>query len=94
MNLNRDIYIKINKRGNKEEEGHYMDGNKTGVWTRWCCYSGTKAKGSYKYDNGNKWKEGHYVDGKQTGFWTTWYATGNKEEEGYYKHGTTTGFWS
>ena len=60
-----------NGNGNKNYESRYIDGKKTGKWTRW-------------YENGNKSFEGEYINDKKTGKWTRWYENGNKSFEGEY----------
>jgi len=64
------IIVVWDENGQKEEEGHYKDGEKDGFWKWW-------------HDNGQKSSEGHYTNGELDGLMTIWCENGQKRWEGH-----------
>lgn len=62
----------------RKETGAYLDGLKTGTWTRW-------------HPNGEKSEEGVYTRGQRTGTWTFWATNGAKTHRGPYVKGEAHG---
>ena len=63
---------------NKMKEGHYLDGEKNGIWTWW-------------YDSGIKQSEGSYVDDEMDGAWFYYNLDGSIAEEKGFAEGQLNG---
>ena len=63
---------------NKQKEGHYLDGEKNGIWTWW-------------YDSGIKQSEGSYVDDEMDGAWFYYNLDGSIAEEKGFAEGQLNG---
>ena len=63
---------------NKQKEGHYLYGEKNGIWTWW-------------YDSGIKQSEGSYVDDEMDGAWFYYNLDGSIAEEKGFAEGQLNG---
>lgn len=73
-------HIRYYSNGEKQEEGFYTKGEKSGKWTYW-------------YENGNKWSEGYFENGERNGPGTVWYEGGAIQYTGNYNQGKADGEW-
>jgi antitoxin component YwqK of YwqJK toxin-antitoxin module len=97
---------KFSKRynGKLKNEGHYLNGQKEGLWKSWYMngqlgsegdYSNGQKEGPWKvwYANGQLLCEGLYSNGKPEGEWKRWYTNGQLFYEGHYSNGQQEGLW-
>lgn len=73
-------HIRYYSNGEKQEEGYYTNGQKSGKWTYW-------------YENGNKWSEGYFEEGERNGPGAVWYEGGAIQYTGGYIQGKPDGEW-
>jgi antitoxin component YwqK of YwqJK toxin-antitoxin module len=66
--------------GQKEQEGSYKNGERTGVWKYW-------------YDSGLLWSEGEFLNGKSHGYRKVYHPNGKLYYEGTYKDDKPIGTW-
>lgn len=66
--------------GQKEQEGTYKNGERSGQWKYW-------------YDNGVLWSEGEFKDGKSHGYRKVYHPNGKLYYEGTYTEDTPSGKW-
>jgi len=66
--------------GNKEQQGRFSNGERSGDWTFW-------------YPDGKKMLEGGFTVGKESGAWSGWYPSGPKKFEGSFADGVEIGAW-
>ena len=75
------------ENGNKEMEGSFMKGKRTGLWKY------------YYRESGSLGSEGEYLNDKENGHWTYYYEASNqnqaseKRREGNYENGNREGEW-
>jgi len=90
--------IRYYQNGQKEMEGEYADGKKTGLWTAWFESGLKQSEGHYENGlrngksvvwrrNGFKFYEGSYSKGKLHGTWIFYDTTGGRDKEVYFEHG-------
>jgi hypothetical protein len=73
--------------GQKQLEGEYLKGKKTGYWTKW-AENGSKMHGRWIdwHGNGQKALESQWVMGKRDGKWLYWAVDGSLEKTETYDH--------
>lgn len=73
--------IRYYTTGQKQQEGEFLNKEKTGKWKFW-------------NDDGSLWSEGEYLNGKRNGKGTVWHKDGTKHYESNWKDGKPNGTWT